>query len=76
MRSVASIPVQRFLWKKKVSYTWIHNHKKAFSTWSHAHRVIKFGYLTLKQAQRNFATTKNSCSLLRSCGNSKIVSPT
>jgi hypothetical protein len=47
--------------KKKAGYTWIHNHKKILSKWSHAHRVIKIDYLTSKQKQKNVAATKQNC---------------
>ena len=65
-----------FLWIKKVSYTWIHNHKKAVSTWTHAERVMENEYLTLKQKQKNNATAKISFFLNQMCGNSKMESPT
>jgi hypothetical protein len=53
---------------KKVGYTWIHNHKKMLSTWTHAHRVNKFGYLTLKQAKRSIAKVEWDLFLLLICG--------
>jgi hypothetical protein len=60
--------VPGFLWKKKVGYTWIHNHKKELSTLSHAHRVMENGYLTSKQAQGNKLNPKQNCFLKQTCG--------
>jgi hypothetical protein len=60
--------VHGFLWIKIVSYTWIHKDKKMLSTLSHAHRVIKIDYLTLKQAQKNVATTEQRRLLKQTCG--------
>ena len=46
----AVIAVQTILVEKKVSYTWIHNHKKMLSTWTHAEHVKENDYLTWKRA--------------------------
>jgi hypothetical protein len=54
--------------EKKVAYTWIHKDKKALSTWSHAHRVVKFEYLTWKRAQRNKLNPKQNFPFKRMCG--------
>jgi hypothetical protein len=59
-----------------VGYTWIHNHKKAVSTWRHAHRVIKIEYLTLKQKLKNVAPAKYDAALKQSCGTVKTPKPT
>ena len=54
--------------EKKVTYTWIHNHTAALSTWTHAHHVNKNDYLTLKQKQKNVANTKQDADSKQSCG--------
>jgi hypothetical protein len=53
---------------KKVSYTWIHKDKKAFSTLSHVGRVIENDFLTLKQRQKNVANLKQDTVCKQSCG--------
>jgi hypothetical protein len=53
-----------------------HIHTVAVSTCCDVGHVIKIGYLTLKQAQRNVAATKQSCLLKLTCGNSKTAPPT
>jgi hypothetical protein len=60
----------------KISYTWIHNHTVAVSTWTHAEHVKKNGYLTSKQLLKNVANTKISRPLLQTSENSKTAPPT
>jgi hypothetical protein len=62
--------------EKKVSYTWIHNHKKEPSTLSYVVLVKENDYLTLKRALKNVATKKSRRSLLQICRNSKTEKPT
>jgi len=53
--------------EKKVSYTWIHNHKKELSTWTHAPRVMEIDYLTCKQALGNKLNPKRGLPFKRMC---------
>ena len=46
------------------------------STWMHVKSVIKFGYLTLKQKQKNNPTAKQNLLHLQTCENSKTKTPT
>jgi hypothetical protein len=62
--------------KTKTSSTWIHNHKKAFSTLSHAKCVEKITYPTPKQALKHVAALKRSLLLKLSCGKLKLATPT
>jgi hypothetical protein len=64
----AFISVHGFLWKKMVGYTWIHNHKKELSTWTHAEHVKKNEYLTWKQAWGNKLNPKRDLPFKRMCG--------
>jgi hypothetical protein len=50
-----------------VGYTWFHNHKKALSTWTHAHRVMEIDYLTWKQALGNKLYPKRGLPFKRMC---------
>jgi len=65
-----------FLVEKKPIDMYFHMVTVAFSTWSHAPRVMENGYLTLKQAQKNVATTKHNAGTKLSCGTLKTLLPT
>jgi hypothetical protein len=46
------------------------------STWRHVEGVMEIDYLTLKQAQKNVATTKQEVDFKQTCRNSKTKTPT
>jgi hypothetical protein len=52
---------------KKLGDTWIHNHKKEVSTWTHAHRVMENDFLTWKQAPKSNVKTKLSLPFKQTC---------
>jgi hypothetical protein len=62
--------------EKKWAICCFHNHKKAFLTWSHAHHVMENGYLTLKQALKTVAKTKNNRPQQQTCDTLKTKKPT
>jgi hypothetical protein len=65
-----------FLWIKIVRYSWIHKDKMELSTWSYVGDVIENEYLTLKQKQKNVATTKQEADSKQVCRNSKTNTTT
>jgi hypothetical protein len=61
--------------QKKAIYTWFHNHKNAFSTWSYAVLVKKNTAATPQQQQKNKANINQNPIHKPSCGSRKPKTP-